>query len=161
LDWKVELDDPDLGAALADGASDAAVRTAERELGCTFPADYRQFLLWRDGGTIDDGRVVLFSAAPGEFPDETLRAANLARPGDAPLLLIGYDERIEFGFRKSDLAQGREAPAVIYTIDPDGGLAFAAPSFATFLRDLARRVATAREHRARPWWKRWFGRFPS
>jgi hypothetical protein len=143
--------DPDLAAA---GASDAAIRAIERSLGCTFPPDYRAFLQHADGGTLDDGRVVFFAVAPGEHPDDTLRAANLSQPAEAPLVIVGYERDEEFGFRKSDLPSPR---AGVYVVSDDGELAFAAPSFTDFVQDLSRRIANDRKSRARPWWQRWFG----
>ena len=50
------------------------------------------------------------------------------------------------------------ASAGVYLMADDGELAYAAPSFTDFARDLARRVAKARERRALPWWRRWFAR---
>ena len=83
------------------------------------------------------------------------RAAELW-PGEP--IRIGAQARLEkfyeeFGFRKTDLTQPR---AGVYMMADDGELAFAAPSFADFVRDLGRRVANARAIRALPWWKRWF-----
>ena len=142
--------DPDLAA----GASDAAIRTIERSLGCTFPPDYRDFLQHADGGTLDDGRVVFFSVASVEYPDDTLRAANLSQPAEAPLVIVGADRDADFGFRKADLPGAR---AGVYMMADDGELSFAAPSFTDFVQDLSRRIAQTRADRARPWWKRWFG----
>jgi hypothetical protein len=155
--------DPDL----ADGASDPAVRAIERSLGCVFPSDYRTFLQECDGGALDDGRVVFYSVTKHEPPgggddesvaeDETLRRANLSQPADAPLVLIGFEEDADFGFRRTDVAQARAA-AGIYLMADDGELAYAAPSFTAFARDLSRRVVKARERRAMPWWRRLFAR---
>jgi hypothetical protein len=152
--------DPDL----ADGASEPAILTIERSLGCVFPAEYRKFLQESDGGALDDGRVVFYSVAkhPTEATDdqtaedETLRRANLSQPSDAPLVLIGFEQEAEFGFRRTDLSQTR-ATAGVYLVAEDGELAFAAPSFADFARDLARRIEKARERRAMPWWRRLLG----
>ena len=154
--------DPDL----AEGSSEPAILAIERSLGCTFPADYRKFLQESDGGALDDGRVVFYSvtkhrldggddAAAAE--DETLRRANLSQPADAPLVLIGFEEEAEFGFKRADIARSR-AVAGVYLAADDGELAYAAPSFTAFARDLTRRVVRARERRAMPWWRRLFAR---
>ena len=73
------------------------------------------------------------------------------------VVVVGYDEEAEFGFRKADVAQPR-ATAAVYVVAEDGELAFGGPSFTEFAKDLARRVAKARARRAVPWWKRWFSR---
>ena len=151
--------------SLADGVSEPAVLAIERSLGCVFPGDYRKFLQEHDGGALDDGRAVFYSVAKhvveGEdersAEEETLRRANLSQPGDAPLVLIGFEEKAEFGFKRADVAQSR-ATAGIYLMADDGELAFAAPSFTAFARDLTRRVAKARARRALPWWRRLFAR---
>ena len=95
--------------------SEPAVLAIERSLGCVFPGDYRKFLQEHDGGALDDGRAVFYSVAkhPAEGEDdrsaeeETLRRANLSQPGDAPLVLIGFEEKAEFGFKRADVAQSR------------------------------------------------------
>jgi hypothetical protein len=148
---------------LAEGASEPAIRAIERSLACVFPSDYRAFLQASDGGALDEGRVVFYSVAKhpidGEddraAEEETLRRANLSQPGDAPLVLIGFETDADFGFKRADLAQARGA-AGIYLVADDGELAYAAPSFTDFARDLARRVVKARERRALPWWRRLF-----
>lgn len=152
--------DPDL----ADGASEPAIRAIERSLACVFPGDYRAFLHENDGGALDDGRVVFYSvtkheleADDGGAEDETLRRANLSQPADAPLVLIGFEEEAGFGFRRTDVAQARAA-AGVYLVAKDGELAFAAPSFSAFARDLTRRVIKERERRDMPWWRRLFAR---
>jgi hypothetical protein len=151
--------DPDL----ADGASEPAIRAIERSLACVFPADYRAFLQANDGGALDDGRVVFYSVAKhepgggdaGSAEDETLRRANLSQPSDAPLVLIGFEHDAEFGFKRGDVAQAGTVAGVYLAAD-DGELAYAAPSFTAFVRDLTRRVVKARERRAMPWWRRLF-----
>jgi hypothetical protein len=155
----------DADADLFEGVSDAAILTIERSLACTFPADYRKFLQEHDGGALDDGRVVFYSVNkhPVEGEDdaaaeeETLRRANLSQPGDAPLVVIGFEQEAEFGFKRADVAQGRAA-AGVYLVAEDGELAYAAPSFTHFARDLARRVEKAKARRALPWWRRLFAR---
>ena len=151
----------DAGPDLAEGASEPSIRAIERSLACVFPNDYRAFLQASDGGALDDGRVIFYSVAKhdiggaGGEEDETLRRANLSQPGDAPLVLIGFEEEADFGFRRSDVVQAR-ATAGVYLMAKDGELAFAAPSFTAFTRDLTRRVIKARERRGLPWWRRFF-----
>lgn len=145
---------PDLAAP----ASDAAVRAAERRLGLTFPADYRDFLAHADGGPLFGPETILYGVGVGETRPGSLVAANRAKPGDFPLLAIGHDGPDPFGFRKMDLTAGARSAGVYVAAGSTWELNYAAPSLATFLQQLAREAPDDDEDAPPPapaWWARW------
>ena len=79
----------------------------------SLPSDFENFLHWRDGGNFASNRFGIYSAGKGVHPDETLLSANINRPDDFPLLLVGSDASEEFGFLKSDLPC-RTCPVYFY-----------------------------------------------
>ncbi len=76
------------------------VKKIETDLNYRLPEEYKEFLLFADGGMLTDN-VILFSAGAGIHPAETLRAANNDRQ-DLPIFLIGRFADEEFGFLRKD-----------------------------------------------------------
>lgn len=91
------------GSGLLPGAPAGLLDEVQSKLGVTFPEDFREFLLWRDGGQIADGHFIVFSAGGGLHPMETLLANNSNAPADFPLFAVGRDASNYFGFRKQDM----------------------------------------------------------
>ncbi len=165
MNWADVLADwPDL----APPAVDTAVRAAERRLGVTFPAEYRDFLAHADGGPLFV-ETILYRVGGPETEPASLVAANRARPGDFPLLAIGHDGPDAFGFRKVDLDDRTAVAGVYFASGLTWELDYAAPSLAAFLRDLAREgerqqaddddegdeIDDDAAPRGSPWWARW------
>ncbi len=95
------------------GASINQIESVERELHITFPHDFREFLLYADGGHIAQKRFIIYSVGEGLHPAETLLAANKRQESDFPLLLFGRDAWENFGFLKEDLS-GEFCPVYMY-----------------------------------------------
>ena len=86
---------------LLPGASAAEIEAVESALSVKFPAEFREFLSFADGGRISN--LVLFSAGRGLHPSERLIPANIDLPAEFPAILIGSDATYPFGYLKRDI----------------------------------------------------------
>ena len=100
-------------SSLLPGADQSLLSQIQEQIEVSLPSDFENFLHWRDGGNFASNRFGIYSAGKGVHPDETLLSANINRPDDFPLLLVGSDASEEFGFLKSDLPC-RTCPVYFY-----------------------------------------------
>jgi SMI1-KNR4 cell-wall len=91
--------------------SPTLLRSIEEELKFRLPEEYKQFLLFADGGTPTE-HVILFSCGHGIHPAETLRAANKDRE-KLPVYFIGRFAEEEFGFLRKDTGK-LQRPVYLY-----------------------------------------------
>jgi len=110
--------------------SSTVLESIEADLNYPLPAEYRDFLLYADGGMPTEA-VILFSAGRGIHPDETLRAANEGRQ-DLPVVFIGRFAEEEFGFLRDDTGESQR-PVYVYEHE-SGRTRKLAASFEAFLR---------------------------
>lgn len=113
-------------------ASEQDVHNVEDILNLRLPKQFREFLLWADGGLLPGERVIIYSAGIGIHPDETLIAANKNRQCDEPLLFFARESGEEFVFKVEDIELGKD-PVYLYQHE-EGTTKSIADSFISFVK---------------------------
>lgn len=101
MDWNKEIlpNSPQL----MPGASPEQIRKVEEQLNLRLPNAFAEFLKFADGGSLADGRFIIFAAGKGIHPEETLTAANQNPDAEIPLIFIARDAAEYFGFKKEEI----------------------------------------------------------